>query len=204
MYRVLYPRHCNATLRSYRREVVPHCECTGVPYLLIDVRDTPRWQQLSIPIYPVVGIGDVSFTSDDKELCDSFEGWTCNSYPDMAPRSFYDCFEPDFVSWIKDNAEDQAAMALAATAFSSEVHDELEQPSELRFDTVEGSEDIARVDPGEEAVQQDLELDEAEVHNLPASEQERREGWKQLPQRIRVALRRLHRGSSDTVHRGIN
>ena len=31
------------------------------------------------------------------------------------------------------------------------------------------------------------------MHNLPATEQERREGWKQLPKRTRVALRRLHR-----------
>ena len=138
----------------------------------------------------------MSFTSNDKELCASFEGWTCNSYPDMAPRSFYDCFEPDFVSWVKDNAEDQAAMALAATAFPAEVRDELEQPSELSFDTVEGSEDIAR-----EAIQQDLELDEAEVHNLPASEQERREGRKQLPQRIRGALRRLHRQFGHCPHK---
>ncbi|CAE7485320.1 unnamed protein product, partial [Symbiodinium pilosum] len=114
----------------------------------------------------------------------------------MAPRSFYDCFEPDFVSWVKDNAEDQAAMALAATAFPAEVRDELEQPSELSFDTVEGSEDIAR-----EAIQQDLELDEAEVHNLPASEQERREGRKQLPQRIRGALRRLHRQFGHCPHK---
>ena len=116
-------------------EVVSHCERTGVPYLLVDVRDTTRWQQLAIPIYPVVGIGNVSFTSNDEELCDSFEGWPCNSYPSMAPRSFYYCFDPDFISWIKDNAEDQAAMALAATAFPAEVHDELEQPSQLPFDT---------------------------------------------------------------------
>ena len=61
------------------------------------------------------------------------------------------------------------------------------------FDQVEGPDDIARVDPGEEALQQDLELDEAEVHNLPSSEAERRKGWRALPQRIRVALRRLHR-----------
>ena len=88
------------------------------------------------------------------------EGWTCNSYPSMAPRSFYDCFDRDFISWIKDNAEDQAAMALAATGFPAEVHDELEQPSELPFDTLEGSEDVARVDPGEAA-----------VHNLPATAQ---------------------------------
>ena len=28
-------------------EVVSHCETSGVPYLVVDVRDTPRWQQQS-------------------------------------------------------------------------------------------------------------------------------------------------------------
>ena len=39
-------------------------------------------------------------------MCDSFEGWTCESYPSMALKSFYDCFDPDFTSLIKNNAED--------------------------------------------------------------------------------------------------
>ena len=47
-------------------EVVSHCDSTGIPYVLVDVRDTPRQQQLSIPIYPVVGIGDLSFTGNDR------------------------------------------------------------------------------------------------------------------------------------------
>ena len=65
-------------------------------------------------------------------------------------------------------------MAVVATAFPAEVHDELQESSQLPFDIVEGSEDMARVDPGEEAIQHGTELDEAEVHNLPATETERR------------------------------
>ena len=77
-------------------------------------------------LYPSVGIGDVSFSTNDQELCDAFEGWTCDSYPSRAPKSFSDCFDSDLIDWIKNSAEDQAAMALAATAFPAEIQEELD------------------------------------------------------------------------------
>ena len=61
---------------------------TGVPYLQVDVADTTRWQQQAFPIYPIAGIGDISFISNDENLAESFERWTSSSYPHMAPRSF--------------------------------------------------------------------------------------------------------------------
>ena len=57
-------------------EVSSHCHVTGVPYLQVDVADTTRWHQQAIPVYPCVGIGDISFISNDEKLSDSFEGWT--------------------------------------------------------------------------------------------------------------------------------
>ena len=173
-------------------EVVSHCETSGVPYLIVDVRDTPRWQQQSIPVYPVVGTGDISFTSNDAQLCDQFEGWTCESYPTLAPRSFEDCLFKDFSDWLKLCAEDQAVMALAATAFPAEAVEELTHDQDEPFDSVENEEDVARVEPGEESIQQDTELDEVDVPRLPMLEAERRQGWKKLPQHVRVAVRRLH------------
>ena len=174
-------------------EVVSHCETSGVPYLIVDVRDTTRWQQQSIPVYPVVGVGDISFTSNDAQLCDQFEGWTCESYPAMAPRSFEDCLSKEFSDWLKLCAEDQAVMALAATAFPAEAIEELNPDQDQTFDSVENEDDIARVEPGEESIQQDTELDEIDVPGLPVLEAERRQGWKKLPQRVRIAVRRLHR-----------
>ena len=47
----------------------------------------------------------------------SSKGGTCESYPAMAPRSFEDCLSKEFSDWLKLCAEDQAVMALAATAF---------------------------------------------------------------------------------------
>ena len=56
--------------------------------------------QQAIPVYPCVGIGDISFISNDEKLPDSFEGWTSNSYPDMAPRSFDDVLSGDIMEWL--------------------------------------------------------------------------------------------------------
>ena len=57
-------------------EVECHCHVTDVPYLQVDVADTTRWQHQAFPVYPCVGIGDISFISNDKNLAESFEGWT--------------------------------------------------------------------------------------------------------------------------------
>ena len=170
-------------------EVVSHCETSGVPYL----RDMPRWQQQSIPVYPVVGVGDISFTSNDSQLCHQFEGWTCESYPTLAPRSFEDCLSKDFSDWLKLCAEDQAVMAPAATAFPAEAVEALTHDQDEPFDFIENEEDVARVEPGEESIQQDTELDEVDAPGLPMLEAKRRQGWKKLPQRVRVVVRRLRR-----------
>ena len=110
----------------------------------MDVRDTPRWQQQSIPVYPVVGIGHISFTSNDAQLCDSFEGWTCESYPTLAPRSFEDCLSSGFNDWLRLCAEHQAAMALAATAFPVEAVEEMNPDQGELLDSKDNEEDIAR------------------------------------------------------------
>ena len=105
-------------------EVECHCQVTGDPYLQVDVADATRWQQQAIPVYPVVGIGDVRFVRHDENLAESFEGWTSNSYPQMAPRSFDDVHSGDIVEWLSVYARDQATMALVATAFPGSIEEE--------------------------------------------------------------------------------
>ena len=172
-------------------EVNCHCHVTGVPYLQVDVADTTRWHQQAIPVYPCVGIGDISFISNDEKLSDSFEGWTSNSYPEMAPRSFDDVLSGDIMEWLSVYARDQATMALVASAFSGSIEEE-SVPLEA-FDTVEGEQDRAMMDVTEDTIQQETELDEVDIPNLPIKEAERRAGWKSLPQKVRIAIRRLHR-----------
>ena len=159
-------------------EVGCHCHVTGVPYLQVDVADTTRWHQQAIPVYPCVGIGDISFISNDEKLAESFEGWTSNSYPDMKPRSFDDVLSGDIMEWLSVYARDQATMALVASAFPGSIEEE-SVPLEA-FDTVEGEQDRAMMDVSEDEIQQETELDEVDIPNLPIKEAERRAGWRSL------------------------
>ena len=169
-------------------EVVSHCECSGSEFLVIDVADTERWSYFSIPMYPELGHGDVSYMSNSKDLALAFEGWCNGGFPYVPPKGMHDVFDNEFANWLIEYVTDQTAIALVSASYPAWEDAEMEP-----LDSVEDVEDRAQMDPGEEAIQEDLELDEAEVPNLPIQEAERRAGWKKLPQRIRVAIRRLHR-----------
>ena len=169
-------------------EVESHCQVTGVPYFQVDVADTSRWQHQAIPIYPCVGTGDISFISNDENLAESFEGWTSNSYPHMAPGSFDDVLNGDIMEWLSVYARDQATMALCCYSIRREESTPLEA-----FDTIENEQDRAMMDVSEDAIQQETELDGVDIPNLPIKEAERRAGWRKLPQKVRIAARRLHR-----------
>ena len=86
---------------------------------------------------------------------------------------------------------DQATMAMVATAFPGSI-DEESAPLEA-FDTVENEQDRAMMDVSEDAIQQETELDEADIPNLPIKEAGRRAEWQRLPQKVRISARRLHR-----------
>ena len=172
-------------------EVECHCHVTGVPYLQVAVADTTRWQHQAIPVYPCVGIGGISLISNDEKLAESFEGWTSNSCLHMAPISFDDVLNGDIMEWLSVYARDQATVALTATAFPGSIEEE-SAPLEA-FDTVENEQDRAMMDVSEDAIQQETELDEVDIPNLPIKEAERRAGWRRLPQKVRIAIRRLHR-----------
>ena len=61
------------------------------------------------------------------------------------------------------------------------------------FDQIESTQDFALMDPSEEAITEETQLDEVDIPGLPLEESERRAKWRAVPQRIRVAIRRPHR-----------
>ena len=170
-------------------EVISHCELSGASYLIIvDDARTSRWQEASVPMQPLYGIGDISFYSNDKGLQDDFEGWCTNSYP-YKPLNFDDILAQDFVTWICQTAENQVATSLISqAAFPS-----TEGGDGGTFDQIESPQDFALMDPSEEAITEETQLDEVDIPGLPVEESERRAKWRAVPQRIRVAIRRLHR-----------
>ena len=109
----------------------------------------------------------------------------------MAPRSFDDVLSGDIMEWLSVYARDQATMALVATAFPGSKE---EESTPLKaFDTVETEQDRAMMDVSEDSIQQETELDGVDIPNLTITEAERRAGWPKLPQKVRIAIRRLHR-----------
>ena len=171
-------------------EVECHCQVTGIPDLHVDVADTTRWQQQATPVNPIEGIGDISFTSNKKDLAESFQGWTSNSLPRMAPRSFDDVLNEHIMERLKVFAGDQAAMTLAATAFRGSVEEESTPLKE--FDNDETELDKATMDVSEDTIQQETELDRVGIPNL-LSRKPNIVQDAQLPQKMRIATCRLYR-----------
>ena len=133
-----------------------------------------------------MGIGDISVISNDENLAESFEGWTSDSYPHLAPRSFDDVLNGDIMELLRVYARDKATMALVATAFPGSIWEESTPLGE--FDTVETEQDRAMMDVSEDAIQQETNLDGVDIPNLPIKEAERRAGWRKLPQKVRIAV----------------
>ena len=84
-------------------------------------------------------------------------------------------------------------MALVATAFPGLGRGGIYPELLGEFDTVENEQDGAMMDVSEDAIQQETEFDGVDIPNLPIKEAERRAGWRKLPQKVRIVIRRLHR-----------
>ena len=134
---------------------------------------------------------DMSFISNDENLAGSFEGRTSTILIWMAPRSFDNVLNGDIMQWLSVFARDQATMAIVATAFPGSIEEE-STPLEA-FDTIENDQDRDMMDISEDAGQQETELDGVDIPNLPITEAARRAGWRKLRQKVRIAMRRLHK-----------
>ena len=81
---------------------------------------------------------------------------------------------------------------MATALVSQAAHPSIEEFDKGTFDEVESPQDFALMDPSEDAITEETQLDEVDVPGLPQEESERRAKWRAVPQRIRVAIRRLH------------
>ena len=105
-----------------------------------------------------------------------------------------------FCSWAADDeVESQMTVAFVGDAMDEQMDGQMDDESLL--DIIDGPEDVAVGSaspppvprPIEELISEETLLDEVEVPGLPEDEAERRKKWKALPQRVRIAVRRLHR-----------
>ena len=81
---------------------------------------------------------------------------------------------------------------MATSLISQAVFPSTENGDGGTFDQIESPQDLALMDPSEEAITEETQLDEVDIPGLHIEESERRAKWRAVRQRIRVAIRRLH------------
>ena len=77
-------------------EVASHCYLASANYLILDVGDTSRWSQYSIPLEPTYTHGDLSYYASSQDLLQGLEGWSLGGYPLEPACDFGDVFTPSF------------------------------------------------------------------------------------------------------------
>ena len=133
--------------------------------------------------------GDLAFLCNNKALSETLEAWAFSAYPSMAPRDFDDVFSTDFIDILRTYAEEQAVYSMMATAFPAHLEEDEQEENQQDDDS-----DLWNVvHEREKDLSEQTFLDNVDVPGLPQDEAARRAGWRKLPQRVRVAVRRLHR-----------
>ena len=166
-------------------ELEQYCDATGCRFLIVDVAHTERWESFKTPQIPYINEVGLAFVSNDDELIQGFQNWSMY-------RQWDDVLNWEFYQWIRDWSLERELEDQMSVAFPAEIIEEAQEHGG-NWDAVDGPEDVALQDPVEDLTQEETLLDEVDIPGLPEDESERRRSWRKLPQRVRIAVRRLHR-----------
>ena len=137
--------------------------------------------------------GDLEFAlagPQSPKLLEALEGW-CGE--NMIPKCFEDAKSAKLLEMLNTMSEDTYLEHFARTCF---VADELEDISEIENSDIEGVLRETKQEDGKPLSareQEELMLDQLALPGADMTEQKRRQLWRALPQRTRIAIRRLHR-----------
>ena len=177
-------------------EATSFCEYARIPWVNLDVLDTKRWDNYALSEIPRICSSTIALTTNSEELGDLIEAWCktpshlSQSSQDDPERHFDELFSLEFAQQLAEIGEHFHLEAVTHAAFPAEAVQEHEEDT---FDAIESQEDLGVQDPVEQLVSEETFLDTVEVPGLPLEEAKRHEAWKKLPQRVRIAVRRLHR-----------
>eukprot|EP00971_Amphidinium_carterae_P352490 6492618-Amphidinium_carterae.1 len=184
------------------KEVVEASMEKGIPFLIIDECNTPRWKELQFqdslvdaitnePVCFADGRGDVRFASCDKALLDRMCQWAYADEVYGYPRSYADSAEDSFFHAFVDGITQAVSTRQAWAAFPAEMR--MEQGEGEPLDSIVDEEDDANPIITEQAEQEAEVLENLPMPGHPQEESERRRKWLSLPRTVRAAIRRLHR-----------
>ena len=177
-------------------EATSFCVYARIPWVNLDVLDTKRWDNYALAEIPRICSSTIALTTNSEELGDLIEAWcktpshVSQSSQDDPERHFDELSSLEFVQQLAEIGEHFHLEAMTHAAFPAEAVQEHEEDT---FDAIESQEDLGVQDPAPQLVSEETFLDTVEVPGLPLEEAKRREAWKKLPQRVRIAVRRLRR-----------
>ena len=177
-------------------ELCLECECladtAGVSVVMISPYGYPTLEST------VEVTGDLSISGIGPHIDDALQvlyawtesfGMSSRCYDDTRDRSFWATCR-DISQEIYLNSYTRSCFA-ATRDLGSEMEDEELIPDEEMAELLKEQDNGASVFTPEDREQ--LILEQMSFPGTPASEEERRAAWRSLPQRTRVAIRRLHR-----------
>ena len=181
-------------------EVCLELECladvTNVPIILVSPIGYPTLED------SVTLRGDLSISGIGPEVnsaLSTLQTWS-ESYG-YIPRSYTDTNEPDFWVTCNDISEKYYIDAFSRTCFAGDAQDTDPEGDDEEAELVPDAE-MNPGNPGDDDdgggaltpdEREQLILEQFPFPGTPSNEAERRAAWRTIPQRVRVAIRRLHR-----------
>ena len=155
----------------------------------LGAHESEAWNQCSMESRS--GVGDLRIASNSPQALQTACEWADQPAIGTTPKSIDDVDSADLGEALIDLAVEHSLDRSMNVAFAGTTEDAEEQPF---LDTVEGPEDLRPDMDDADAVDLEKEmLEELPLPGNPKSERDRKRTWLQLPRRVRIAIRRLHR-----------
>ena len=166
-------------------ELESFCDATGCVFLMVDIAQTRRWEDYKTPQVPYINDVGLAYVCNSDDMISAFNDFSSLLVMD-------DVLTWDFCQWLEDFSTEQSVVDSMSVAFPAAVQEEAED-QEGTFDVAWSPDDLAQANPVEDLIAEETLLDDVDVPGLPQDETERCRSWRKLPQRVRIAVRRLHR-----------
>lgn len=162
----------------------------------VDALDTTRWDQYAEVEAPIICSQSIGMTTNDDEVMVRMAVWcdqASTSHDEDDPGMPHEeVFTASFQELILGLGDEFHVDSMTRAAFPAALQEEQADRFQVDPDEPPGAE-LNREAMAEELLADEQLLDTVEVPGLPQREAERRAAWKKLPQRVRIAIRRLRR-----------
>ena len=165
-------------------ELESFCDATGCSFLMVDDAQTRRWEDYPTPQVPYINELGLAYVCNNDDLISAFGDFSSLLVTDGISTW-------DFCQWLEDWSAEQSVVDSMSVAFPAAVQEDEAEDQEGTLDVAWSPDDLARSYPVEDLIAEGTLLDDVGVPGLP--ETERRRASHKLPQRVRIAVRRLHR-----------